>query len=90
MPSVDETFQNMCSIMTDRFGLNNHQVDGPLKDPYDLSSFSAILDTMGLDHETKFWALELLYKQDKEMKKAFVCWEPDFRQFWLTKTLASE
>ena len=76
--------------MTDQFGLDNHQVDGPPKDPYDLYACSTILDTMGLDYKTKFWAFELLRKQDKEMNKAFVCWEPEFRQFWLTKTLGSE
>ena len=71
----------MCSIMTDRFGLDYHQVDGLLKDRYDLSACSAILDTMGLDHETKFRVFELLRKQDKKMKKAFICWEPEFRHF---------
>ena len=69
-------------IMTEWFGLGDHQVDGPLKDLYDLSTCSAIVASMGLDHETQYQAVELLRKLDKEMKKAFACWEPEFRKFW--------
>ena len=49
---ADETFLNMASIMTERFGLGEHQVDGPLKDLFGLSACSAIMRTMNLDQDT--------------------------------------
>lgn len=86
-PSVNETFANMCSMMSDRFGAQSQQVDGPEKEPDDLLACYDILDTMGLDMNTKFEAFELLRKQDKQMQRIFITWEPTFRQFWLTKML---
>ena len=68
MPSVDETFMNVCNL--DRLDQHKQQVDGPAKDLYDLTACSDILDIMGLDNQTKFQVFELLRKQDKEMRKA--------------------
>ena len=76
--------------MINRFELHNQHVDGLAKDLYDLSTCSHILDVMGLDNQTKFQAFELLHKKDKEMRKAFVCWQPEFRQFWSKNMLGSE
>ena len=90
MKYVDETFQDIASIMTERFGLSDHHVDMPRKDPFDLSACSIIMGTMGLDQDTNYRAIELLRKQDKETKKAFVEWEPEFRRFWLIKTMGGE
>ena len=45
---------------------------------------------MDLDQEIHYWAIEFLRKQDKETKKAFVEFEPDFRRFWLLKTMGGE
>ena len=85
--SVDETFINMASIMTERFGLGEHHVDGPPKDHFDLSACAAIVRAMDLDMQTQFLAIEYLRKQDKETKKAFVEFDPEFRMFWLRQIM---
>ena len=87
--SVDETFINMVSIMTERFGLGEHHVGGPPKEQFDLSACVAIVRGMDLEMKTQFQA-EYLCKQDKETKKAFVEFEPEFRMFWLLKTMGLE
>ena len=81
--SVDETFLNMASVMTERFGLGEHHVDGPPKDPYDLSACAAIVRGMALDIQTQFRVIEYLCLQDKETKKAFVEFDAEFRMFWV-------
>ena len=85
--SVDETFINMASIMTKRFGFGEHHVDGPPKDHFDLSTCAAIVRAMDLDMQTQFLEIEYLRKQDKETKKALVEFDPEFRMFWLLKTM---
>ena len=87
----------MASIMTERFGLGEHHVDGLRKDQFDLSACAAIVRAMDLDQETHYRAIEflckqdkVLCKQDKETKKTFVKFEPDFRRFWLLKIMGEE
>ena len=70
--SMDDTLQTMVSIMTERFSLSAHHVNGPRKDPFDLSACSVIVGTMGLEQETHYRAIEFLRKQDMETNKAFV------------------
>ena len=90
MQSTDETFLNMASIMTERFGLGEHRIDRPSKDQFDLFACAAIVRTMDLDQETHYQEIEFLRKQDKEMNKTFVEWDPDFKRFWLLKTMGGE
>ena len=85
--SVDETFMNVASIMTERFGLGEHQVDGPRKDPFDVSACVDIVRGMDIDMETQFGVIEYLRLQDKEKKKAFVEFDPEFRMFWVRKIM---
>ena len=81
--SVDETFLNMASVMTERFGLGEHHVDGPPKDPFDLSACVAVVRGMQLDIQTQFRVIEYLRLQDKETKKAFIEFDAEFRMFWV-------
>ena len=66
----------MASIMTERFGLGEHNVDGPPKDHFDLSACATIVRAMDLDMRTQFLAIEYLRTQDKETKKTFVEFDP--------------
>ena len=80
----------MASIMTERFGLCEHHVDGPPKDQFDLSACVAIVRAMDIDMQTQYLAIDFLRKQDKETKKTFVEFDPEFRRFWLLKTMGLE